>query len=184
MADRLTKLQDAMRDGTAHLVDIVRLDHVPLAKVRYRVCLTGSVCTMTVTDDEARHLSVLDEQHTCATRAERETMSYDISMTVDPGPGVFSTHLDLGNMTSNVAPLWRKACPDTDGLAGIHGKTGKDVAAHLRAGLEDMKAKRAEYEPLVLGGGEWGTYDSAVDYLTRATEAAETHPQAVFGVSR
>lgn len=185
MNDRLAQLRAVILAGRAHLVDIVRIDHTDLSNARFRECHTDNVATLMVHNDEVPELSELDENHRCAPRSKKGApLSYDIEMTVPPGPGIFETTLDLGNMTSNVAPLWRKACPDTDGLAGIDGKTGQDVAAHLRAGLEDMKAKEAEYVPLVRGDGTWGDYATAAVYLERVTQAAETHPDATFKVCR
>lgn len=110
-------------------------------------------------------------------------MSYDVYMTVEPGPGIFETRLEIGNMTSNVASMWRKASPGTDGLAGIHGKTGAQVAAQLRAGVTDMLKHQADYEPLAPANG-WGSFGGALRYLERITEAAEAHPNATFEVSR
>lgn len=110
-------------------------------------------------------------------------MSYDVSMNVDPGPGIFETRLDLENMTSNVAPMWRKACPATDGIAGIDGKPGREVAEQLRAGVTDMLANQPDYEKLTPTNG-WGNFGGALRYLERITEAAEAHPDAVFSVSR
>ncbi|ASX98778.1 hypothetical protein SEA_COLUCCI_109 [Arthrobacter phage Colucci] len=114
-------------------------------------------------------------------------MSYDIHAVVPAREGCCACHggenLDIGNTTSNTSPLWRHAAPQTDGLAGIHGKAGGEFAAYLRTSLEHMKAHRPEYEPLVRGGGEWGTYDTAVEYMTRVVEAAEKHPTARFYVS-
>ncbi|QFG14905.1 hypothetical protein SEA_LYMARA_104 [Arthrobacter phage Lymara] len=114
-------------------------------------------------------------------------MSYDISMEVPPSEGCCKCHggeyVDLGNMTRNVSPLWRHAAPQTDGLAGLDGKTGGEFAAYLRTSLEHMKAHRAEYEPLVRGDGTWGNYQNAVDYMTTVVEAAEQNPAARFHVS-
>lgn len=116
-------------------------------------------------------------------------MSYDIQAIVPksdkccPCHGE-DTHVEIGNMTSNVAPLWRYAAPQTDGLAGIDGKAGGEFAAYLRASLEHMKANRAEYVPLVRGGGTWGTYEDAVAYMTKVVEVAEANPTARFEVGR
>ncbi|AYD81596.1 hypothetical protein HYP71_gp102 [Arthrobacter phage KBurrousTX] len=115
-------------------------------------------------------------------------MSYDIDAQVPAREGCCACHgsewVELGNMTSNVAPLWRHAAPQTDGLADIDGKTGGEVAAYLRTSLEHMKAHRAEYEPLVRGGGSWGTYEHAVEYMTTVVEFAEANPAARFRVGR
>ncbi|ASX99225.1 hypothetical protein SEA_CHIPPER1996_107 [Arthrobacter phage Chipper1996] len=115
-------------------------------------------------------------------------MSYDISMEKPPAEGCCTCHggsyEEVGNMTSNVSPLWRHAAPQTDGLAGIDGKTGGEFAAYLRTGLEHMKTHRAEYEPLVRGDGTWGNYTNAVDFMAEVVEAAEANPTARFRVWR
>lgn len=110
-------------------------------------------------------------------------MSYDIWMKVDPGPGIFETPLDLGNMTSNVAKMWRKASPETDGLAGIDGKTGAEVALRLTLGLDNMFRQRRLLEKDNPSNG-WGSYPDAFRYFARITRAARNHPNATFGVSR
>ncbi|MFH5879776.1 hypothetical protein [Arthrobacter sp. NA-172] len=110
-------------------------------------------------------------------------MSYDIWATIEPAPNRFSTYLDLGNMTSNVSPMWRKASPDTDGLAGIHGVRGAEVSESLIAGLGVMFATRGELEKLNPANG-WGNFPAAFRYFARVARAARDHPDAVFGVSR
>lgn len=110
-------------------------------------------------------------------------MSYDIWATVEPAPNRFSTYLDLGNMTSNVAPMWRAACPSLDGLAGIDGKIGAEVSAALGAGLRFMYKQRRELEKLNPENG-WGNYPSAFRYFAAITRAARDHPGATFHVCR
>lgn len=110
-------------------------------------------------------------------------MSYDIWMTIEPAPDRFTTYLDLGNMTSNCARMWRLACPETDGLAGIHGKTGAEVAAHLLLGVVDMRSNRDKYEALAPANG-WGSYHSGFKYLLTMAKAARDFPSATFHVCR
>jgi hypothetical protein len=110
-------------------------------------------------------------------------MSYDIWATIEPAPGRFSTHLDLGNMTSNVAPMWRKACPELDGLAGIHGKTGAEISEQLATGLRAMFWQRRKLERIAPSNG-WGDYPSAFRYFAAVTRAAQDHPPATFHVDR
>jgi hypothetical protein len=86
-------------------------------------------------------------------------------------------------MTSNVAPMWRIACPSLDGLAGIHGKTGSEISASLGAGLRFMYHQRRKLEELNPENG-WGDFPGAFRYFARVTRAARDHPDAVFEVSR
>lgn len=110
-------------------------------------------------------------------------MSYDIWMTVEPAPDRFSTYLDLGNMTSNVSPMWRAACPELDGLGDIHGKKGAEVSEQLSAGLLKMYRLRREMEKMNPPNG-WGNFPAAFRYFAAVTRAARSHPNAVFYVSR
>ncbi len=110
-------------------------------------------------------------------------LSYDVWATVEPAPNRFSTYLDLGNMTSNVAPMWRAACPELDGLAGIQGKRGGVISEALTAGMVAMFHDRRELEKLN-PANEWGTFPGAFRYFARIARAARDHPDAVFEVCR
>lgn len=110
-------------------------------------------------------------------------MSYDIWAIIEPAPNRFVTSLDLGNYTSNVAPMWRIACPTLDGLAGIHGKTGANVSDALLKGLRFMYHERRKLEKCNPENG-WGDFPGAFRYFARVAKTARDHPDAVFGVSR
>ena len=110
-------------------------------------------------------------------------MSYDIWATVEPAPDRFTTYLDLGNMTSNVAPMWRTACPKLDGLAGIHEKRGREISDALSVGLVRMFEDRRELEKLNPANG-WGNFPAAFRYFAAITRATRNHPGATFWVER
>lgn len=110
-------------------------------------------------------------------------MSYDIWATVEPAPNRFVTTLDLGNMTSNVSPMWRRACPSLDGLAGIDGKTGAEISEALDTGLRFMFWNRRKLERLAPSNG-WGNFPGAFRYFARMARTAKEHPDATFWVSR
>jgi len=110
-------------------------------------------------------------------------MSYDIWATIEPAPDRFVTELYIGNMTSNVAPMWRAACPSLDGLAEIHGKTGAEISEQLSRGLRFMFRQRRKLEELNPSNG-WGNFPAAFDYFAAVTRAARDHPGATFHVSR
>jgi hypothetical protein len=110
-------------------------------------------------------------------------MSYDIWATVEPAPNRFSTYLDLGNMTSNVAPMWRAACPSLDGLADIDGKKGAEISDRLNRGLRFMFWQRRKLERIAPSNG-WGNYPAAFRYFAAVARAANAHPDATFWVSR
>ena len=79
--------------------------------------------------------------------------------------------------------MWRKACPDLDGLAGIHGKKGAEISDALNTGLRFMFWNRHELERLNPPNG-WGNYPAAFRYFARITRAAQEHPGATFHVDR
>lgn len=110
-------------------------------------------------------------------------MSYDISASVEPAPNRFVTSMDFGNCTSNVAPMWRAACPELDGLAGIDGKTGREVAEQLRKGAHAMFRDRRELEKLNPSNG-WGDFAGSFRYFARVAQFASQHPDARFYVDR
>ena len=112
-------------------------------------------------------------------------MSYDIWLEVDVGgpEPVRIDALDHWNYTSNVAPMWRKAMPDTDGLAGMDGKTCAEVLPVLEAGIAHMEANRDEYLPLNPSNG-WGDFDSQLDALRKLQAAFRAAPQAKVAIWR
>lgn len=110
-------------------------------------------------------------------------MSYDVWASVEPAPNRFETSLDLGNMTSNVAPMWRAACPELDGLAGIDHKTGKEISPALLKGVSAMFNNRRDLEKLNPANG-WGNFPGAFRYFAAIAKAARDHPDATFWVSR
>jgi len=86
-------------------------------------------------------------------------------------------------MTSNVAPMWRAACPELDGLGAIDGKPGREISDALSSGLVDMFNRRRELEELNPPNG-WGNFEAAFRYFARITRAACRHPDAIFHVWR
>lgn len=110
-------------------------------------------------------------------------MSYDIWATVEPGPNIFCTTLDLGDYTSNVSKMWRAACPQLDGLAGIHGKRGGEISDELLRGLASMFWLRDELRAMNPENG-WGNYEGAFRYFAKVARAARKHPGATFWVCR
>lgn len=91
-------------------------------------------------------------------------MSYDVWLEADLGGAQPVQVGDGWNYTSNVAPMWRKAMPKTDGLAGMHGMIAKDAAAVLRAGIARMEAEPDAYRALNPTNG-WGGFDDQLGEL-------------------
>jgi hypothetical protein len=91
--------------------------------------------------------------------------------------GFEDTDIDSINMTSNVAPMWRRAGAD---LAAMKGKTAKEVRFILATAVRNMLAEPEKYKALNPGNG-WGDYRSCVEYLTRlALMAGEVDPADTF----
>ena len=109
-------------------------------------------------------------------------MSYDCYMEIDTGGKYRATVADIGNMTSNVSPMWTKAIGRR--LSECEGMTGADLAPLLEAAIADMDdpSRRREYEALSPANG-WGSVLGARDYLYDILVACREHPKAVFHAS-
>ena len=109
-------------------------------------------------------------------------MSYDIYLEVDAG-GPEPVEAFWINYTSNCAPMWRKAMPDTDGLAGMGDFPGNVAAAYVEAGIARMEAAPDEYRALNPDNG-WGNFDSQLKMLRQFAEAGRKYPLAKVRISR
>lgn len=109
-------------------------------------------------------------------------MSYDVYLAIDTGGGEMADVVEIGNYTSNVAPMWHKALPP-DGIAGLDGRRCDEVEAALGAAVERMEQQPDEYIPLEPENG-WGDYGGATAYLKRLAIEASKHPACVIRVSR
>lgn len=109
-------------------------------------------------------------------------MSYDIYLEVGAG-GPEPVEAFWVNYTSNCAPMWRKAMPQTDGLAGLHGLSAENAAQEIEAGLAAMDADRAAYEALNPDNG-WGDFEGQREMLVKLLAACRAYPKAVVAVSR
>ena len=106
-------------------------------------------------------------------------MSYDIWLTADVG-GKEPATLDVlphWNYTSNVAPMWRKAMPESDGLAGLEGMEAGEAAEHLHRGITRMESDPDAYRALNPENG-WGDYEGQLEALRRLWEACVAAPLA------
>lgn len=107
-------------------------------------------------------------------------MSYDVYLTIDTGGEEPATVADCGNMTSNVAPVWRHVGAD---IAEFHGRTAFDCLPDLKLALKQLKATPRAFDHLVRGDGSWGRVESAIEYLTRLERDFTAHPKATVYVS-
>ena len=110
-------------------------------------------------------------------------MSYDIWLTADVG-GEERAHLGPDwNYTSNVAPMWRKAMPETNGLAGLHEMVAEEAAQVLHKGVERMESNPAAYRLMNPENG-WGNFDDQLRELYELLGACEAAPKAIVEVCR
>lgn len=105
-------------------------------------------------------------------------MSYDVTLKIQTGPDQWFIVYDI-NMTSNVAPVWR--------TAGIHledfdGKPVLELVEAINDALPNIMRSPESFEPLVRGGGEWGTVDSAIHFLTMLKLHGEKHQYTTVSV--
>ncbi len=111
-------------------------------------------------------------------------MSYDIWLEADLG----GTHpVQVGdldwNYTSNVAPMWRKAMPETNGLAGLDGLYAFEASLALTAGISNMEEDPDSYRAMNPKNG-WGDFDHQLECLRELHAALAASPRAKVVVSR
>jgi len=107
-------------------------------------------------------------------------MSYDLYLTIDTGSDERALVVECGNMTSNVAPMWRLAGAN---LAEFAGKTAADCLPLLRAAVASMEDNPAPYLELNPPNG-WGSYDTCLEYLRGLVRHFAAHPLCTVEVSR
>lgn len=108
-------------------------------------------------------------------------MSYDVALGTHVRDRWYEI-VEVGNMTSNVASMWRLASPKTDGLAGMHGKTADEITFPLSQAIMRMRADPDAYVPLVPENG-WGSYEGALEFLEMVLKACRKHPWLKVSVS-
>lgn len=126
-------------------------------------------------------------------------MSYDTSIIIDTGGEYLAEVETVGNMTSNVGPMYyrvlpgpyagggrydgtREAKPDQGGLPGLSGLRCDVAAQHIDEALRSMAERAAELRALEPNNG-WGDYDVAVRYLTQIAAACRRHPKGTLAVN-
>lgn len=104
-------------------------------------------------------------------------MSYDAWMQIDTGGSEPARVCDIGNMTSNVSPMWTKALGFP--LRDLQDKTGAECVPHLARALGHIRApeNRADYEAMNPPNG-WGNHGHAIAFLQQIADACERHPKA------
>ena len=84
--------------------------------------------------------------------------------------------------THNVVPMWHKA-KIYDELYNNDGKHPKEIVDALRRGLKDMQEYPEEYKLLNPENG-WGSYDTAMKFLSAIIVACEKYPDAIIRISK
>lgn len=104
-------------------------------------------------------------------------MSYDAWMQIDTGGSEKACVDDIGNMTSNVSPMWTKALGFR--LRDLQDKLGADCVPHLLRAVQHIRApeNRADYEAMNPSNG-WGNHAHATEFLEKLLSACERHPKA------
>lgn len=108
-------------------------------------------------------------------------MSYDVYVEMDAG-GPEPMFVDLGNMTSNVSGIWKKAMYGT-GVADFDGKEARECVNVLEEGIEQMKLYPERFRDMEPSNG-WGSVDGAREYLERLRDGFLRYPRATVRVSR
>lgn len=124
-------------------------------------------------------------------------MSYDAEIIIHTGKDWVSV-CDIGNYTSNVAPMFRAAIPiarvdggryggeglpgPVTGIISLSGLPCRDAAVTLREALAYFDANSDALRAMNPANG-WGSYDGARHFLGKCLRACEDHPSGVFAVS-
>jgi hypothetical protein len=108
-------------------------------------------------------------------------VSYDVDLTIDTGGPDYASVFDVGNYTSDVAPMWDLALGRP--LYELHNWNAEDVVPDLDRAIAAMRAAPAVYEALNPSNG-WGDYEGALAYLERLREGCVAHPKTYIRVSR
>jgi hypothetical protein len=109
-------------------------------------------------------------------------MSYDIYLQVDGG-GREPIEAYWSNYTSNVAPMWREAMPNSDGLAGLDGMAAADAVPLLESGIAYFHTHRADLDAMNPANG-WGDREGALTELTNLLSACSDYPKTTIRISR
>jgi hypothetical protein len=109
-------------------------------------------------------------------------MSYDIDLEIDTGGAAPATVCEVGNMTSNLSPMWRRALGQSlSHLDGVNCGEAVKILEPAVAHISDP-ANAAEYEAMNPSNG-WGNHDGATQYLRDLLKACLEHPKATIRIS-
>jgi AAA+ superfamily predicted ATPase len=83
------------------------------------------------------------------------------------------------NYTYNVSPMWRKAIGKEERMVQIDDLTGEDSIPILNKAIESM-LKNPEFFIEMNPKNGWGSYETFLDFLQLALEAAKKNPTAIW----
>lgn len=106
-------------------------------------------------------------------------MGYDVSLLVQGSTPEYQASVYDSNMTSNVAPMWRKAGVD---LQDLEGMLAGAAIYLLNKAIRNMQAKPEIYKAMNPKNG-WGDYDGCLEFLISIQKACATFPLAQVRVS-
>lgn len=107
-------------------------------------------------------------------------MSYDGWLQIDTGGGEMVDVVELGNYTSNCAPMWGHALEmagEDIRLSDTEGRTGAEVLPLLTKAVQHMTDNPDVYKAMNPTNG-WGDYESATEYLRNIAQECGRHPKA------
>lgn len=109
-------------------------------------------------------------------------MSYNAYMVIDTGSDEPACVADIGNMTSNVSPMWTKALGFQ--LRDLDGKTGYECISPLEHAVSHIRhpENTKAYKEMNPPNG-WGNHESAAGYLEAILAACRQHPKATLKLS-
>lgn len=116
---------------------------------------------------------------------EGETsVSYDVhfSAVVD---GHEVCVFEAGNHTSNCSPMWAKALRSAGcevWPSELNGKRAGEYAKRLEQAVAHMAQHPDEYRPMNPTNG-WGSYETALEYLSKIADGAREFPSSTIRVS-
>jgi hypothetical protein len=107
-------------------------------------------------------------------------VSYDVELHAPTGGGLAAV-VEIGNVTHNLAPMFREALPDDLGFTDLSGMDCLSSLKILRQAIEAMRSDPVRFEMLNPISG-WGDYDLALRFLERLELRCALHPNAVIHI--
>ncbi|MBR0693657.1 hypothetical protein [Bradyrhizobium lablabi] len=109
-------------------------------------------------------------------------MGYDIYLKIDTGGYEPATVCEIGNMTSNLSPMWRRALGcSLSHLDLVFCSEAVKILEPAVAHISDP-ANAREYEAMNPANG-WGNHEAATRYLSDLLAGCKEHPKATIHIS-